>query len=208
MLRRKSTSAAYGLAIAAFLAGVSSITSKAAIAGERDDYKKLVLYDVKGDATIIKFFPYFLKREGLNFKYGTIYIDKLRCWFYGSCYVEGKITGKIFDDYWQFVTFVYPTYFKAQAWLYKEDDYGSYTGATAAKYPHKPPKDCDLEIDIGKIKVEQFDRKDFYKKFPTLIFIDPDRQDLYVRDDYYRQKLCEVAKSSYESAPYGPAAVE
>ncbi len=95
MLRRSSTSAAYGLAIAAFLAGVSPITSKAAFADGRDDYNKLVLYKAKGDATIIKFFPYFFKKEGLNFKDGTIYIDKLRCWFYGNCYVEGKITGKI-----------------------------------------------------------------------------------------------------------------
>ncbi len=119
-----------------------------------------------------------------------------------------KLPVKSVDEYWRFVTFVYPTYFKAQAWLYKEDEYGSYKGAAAARYPYKPPKDCDLEIDIGKIKVEQFDKKDYYKKLPTLIFIDPDRQKLYVSDDYYRQKLCKVAKSSYENPPYGPAAVE
>jgi hypothetical protein len=195
MQRRVLASACSAVAVATLLASVSPVLSATAQADEmkRDDYKKLVLYDVKGDAKIVKKYGYIYKVEDyLEFKNGVIYIKKLKC-YYGYCDIKGIISGSIFDKYYKLKAVLYYEDFKAKAILYKKDDYPDYP-TTASYVP--PPKDdkCDLEIDIGVIKVVQYDKYDKYKKFPKIIFIDPDKQDLYVKDSYLKKYLCEQAK--------------
>ena len=77
MLRRSLALAATSLATMAMVMGLTSITSSPAGAKEKDDYGRLFLKDVKGDAAIIKYYD---KKFGLNFKDGFIYIYKLKCW--------------------------------------------------------------------------------------------------------------------------------
>lgn len=209
MLRRSLALAAASLATMALVIGIAPITSSSVVAKERDEYGRLFLKDVTGDAAIIKYYD---KKFGLKFKDGFVYINNLKCWPYGRCFVEGKISGDIYDHYWKFILKVYPADFKAPAWLYKEDDdhYGPY--AAASDYPYKPrpprpPKDeCKLSLDIGKIKLVQYDYSSKYKKYPTIIFIDPDPADLYVKDRYYKKQLCDLAKPSYgdEEPPKDP----
>lgn len=221
MLRRSLALAATSLATVAMVMGFASITSSPASAKERDEYGRLFLKDVTGDAAVIKYYD---KKFGLNFKYGFIYIYNLKCWPYGRCFVEGNISGKIFEGaYWKFILEVKKADFKAPAWLYKEEDYrhGPYAADAGYPYPpppppHKPPyppppkDDCKLSLDIGKIKIVQYDYSYKYKKYPTYIFIDPDPADLYVKDRYYKKQLCDLAKPSYgeEEPPHERPYVE
>ncbi len=224
MLRRSLALAATSLATMAMVMGITSISSSSAGAKERDDYGKLFLKNVTGDAAIIKYYD---KKFGLKFKDGFVYIYNLKCWPYGRCFVEGNISGSIFDSYWKFVLYVKKADFKAPAWLYKEEDYHHGPYAADGGYPpyppppppppHKPPyppyppyppkDDCKLSLDIGKIKLVQYDYGYKYKKYPTYIFIDPDPAELYVGDRYYKKQLCDLAKPSYgdEEPPHpGP----
>lgn len=204
MLRRRLAMAATSLATLALVAGIAPSTSSSAIAKERDEYGKLFLKDVSGDAAIIR---YYEKKFDLKFKDGYILIYSLKCWPYGRCFVEGKIWDDIYDSYWKFILKVKPAYFKAPAWLYKEEDEHHYPWAAEAKYPYPPPykpprkDDCKLTLDIGKIKIIQYDYSYSYKKYPTLIFIDPYPQDLYVKDEYFKKRLCELAKPYEEEQP-------
>lgn len=218
MLRRRLAMAVTSLATLALLTGIAPSTSSSAVAKEKDEYGKLFLKDVTGDAAIIR---YYEKKFGLKFKDGYILIYNLKCWPYGRCFVEGKIWDDIYDSYWRFILKVKPAYFKAPAWLYKEEDYhpGPYAaeGGYPPPYPppdkppypppYPPPKDdCKLSLDIGKIKIVQYDYSYKYKKYPTLIFIDPDPADLYVKDRYFKKQLCDLAKPSYgeEEPPEHP----
>jgi hypothetical protein len=198
MKRRLLVSTSSVLAISALFSGILAFASTAANADEKKPYdKKLVLYDVKGDAKIIKKYGYIYKIEDdLLFKKGVIYVKKLKC-YYGYCDVKGTISGSIFDKYWRIKHVLYYEDFKAKAILYKKDDYPDYpTVATYVPKPPKPPKEdkCELEIDIGVIKIVDYDKYDKYKKFPKIIFVDPDKQDLYVKDPYLKKYLCEQAK--------------
>jgi hypothetical protein len=212
--------AATSLATVAMVMGFASITSSTASAKERDEYGRLFLKDVTGEAAIIKYYD---KKFGLKFKDGFIYIYNLKCWPYGRCFVEGNISGKIYEGaYWKFILEVKKADFKAPAWLYKEEDYhhgpyaadGGYPPPPPPPPPHKPPyppkDDCKLSLDIGKIKLVQYDYSYKYKKYPTYVFIDPDPADLYVTDRYYKKQLCDLAKPSYgdEEPPHEHPYVE
>jgi hypothetical protein len=184
--------ASSAVAIAALLVGISPPASAAAAVDQKKSYdKKLVLYDVKGDAKIIKKYGHIYKvYDDLEFKKGKIYIDKIKC-YYGYCDLKGNVSGYIYDHYYKLAELSYEG-FKAKAIIYKKEYYQDYQGAS---YHPKPPEEkCDVEIDIGVIKIVDKEEYDRYGKQVKIIFVDPDRQELYVKDPYRNKYLCEQAK--------------
>lgn len=199
MRRRLLVLASSAVAIAALLVSISPSASAAAAVDQKNPYdKKLVLYDVKGDAKVIKKYGHIYKvYNHLEFKKGRIYVDKIKC-YYGYCDVKGSVSGYIFDHYYKLAELSYEA-FKAKAIIDKKEYYPEYQGA--AYYPQPPEDKCELEIEIGVIKIVDKEEYDRYGKRLKIIFVDPDKQDLYVKDPHLKKYLCEQAKHYDDDTP-------
>ena len=213
MRRRNLVSAASALAAAPLLATTSIIVPQLAHAAEarRRSGEKVFLKDVKGKAkAFVKKGFYFKKFDDLWFK-GDILI--LKFLFFGHfLVVEGIIFDvEFFDGYWRKVydLEIDKAFFKAKADLRKEED--DHHWPWDARGKDRPPHDdddCDLFLDIGWFKVIEFDDKDRYGSSITVFLLDPDEQELEIRDEWLEDFLCDKAKDDHDFDEKPEAEVE
>lgn len=209
MDRRSVLSGTALAATASLLATTSVVVPQLAKAADSGHYGRPIKLDpVTGDAKIIFKRRYDRKRLDARFE-GSIII--LKFLFYGHyLVVVGIIKGTVTaygDSYHRPLTIEIDDYFKAEAELSRAD-YDGHDYEAASRYrPKWPPhdhEDCDLLLDIGKIRLKkeiEFDDKgdkkgpDYGhdKKVVVIIKIDPDEAPLEVYDRKLKKILCELA---------------